>query len=644
MKETEGFRAYFDPVPAAVLMLRQDGGWHAGYRNAAAEKLLLDGEDEFVARIGQEISAGAAVWRGAFRGRELSARMAPYPDGWTAVVFRDATEDLRREQERIETANAALKSALDAANAANRAKTDFLSNMSHDIRTPLNAIIGMITIAKAHLDERERVEDCLEKIGLSSQHLLEIINDILDMSRIESGKITLSNEPFAMADFLHALMAVFRPQAERKRQKIELDFTGVRHETVRGDELRIRQVLLNILSNAVKFTPEEGTISLSVRETGNAGNAEHNYIYYEFTVQDNGIGMNAEFLEKIFLPFERDKNAGRIEGTGLGMAITHNFVKMMNGEITVESEEGRGTKFTVTLPLEQEKDGSGGFDALHGLTVLAAEPDSASLENLKEILGDLGMQCDTVADGMEASDKAAEAHMAGRDYFAILLGWRLPVVDGVQTCREIRSMLGNSTPIFLMSTYEWTLSAEEMKKAGITAFIPKPLFRSRLGETLFAYTPEGRAAREREAAQESESFEGFRILLVEDNEINREIGVELIGMLGAEVECAENGAEAVEMFQNAPPGRYDLIFMDIQMPVMDGLAATRAIRALPGEESRRIPIIAMSANAFVEDIRNCRLAGMNGHVPKPVSLQSLSDAMTQFLKNGTGADGREGDA
>ncbi len=633
MDELQGYEAYFDPAPSPIMMLREEGGrLRAEYLNAAAVGLLSGGEDAFLALLEPEISAGAERWRGPFQGREIVARIAPYPGDRLLVIFRDATEDLVREKQRIEAANAALKSALDAANAANRAKTDFLSNMSHDIRTPLNAIIGMITIAEAHLDDRGRVEDCLEKIGLSSRHLLGIINDILDMSRIESGKMTVTSEPFAMADFLHSLMAVFRPQADRKRQKVELDFTGVRHERVRGDELRIQQVLLNILSNAVKFTPEEGTISLSVRETGSAGSADRNYIYYEFTVQDNGIGMSAAFLEKIFQPFERDRNVSRIEGTGLGMAITHNFVKMMNGEITVESEEGRGTRFNVTLPLELEQETEDGFEALRGLRVLAADVDEPALQNLREILGDLGMECDTIETGWEANDKALEAHMAGKDYFAILLGWRLPVVDGVQTCREMRAMLGSTVPIFVMSTYEWTLSSDEMKKNGVTAFIPKPLFRSRLGETLFACTPEGKAAKARSGEDDGESFKDFHILLVEDNEINREIGTELIGMLGATVECAENGQEAFERFRDAEPGRFDLIFMDIQMPVMDGLAATRAIRGLPREDSRKIPIVAMSANAFVEDIRACRQAGMDGHVPKPVSLQSLSDAMTRFLK------------
>ena len=630
-----GFNGYCELMPVPVFEFgRGENGWEIEHMNRLAGELCSGREDELLGSLSEALAAGADKWRTSLWDRELFG-VVSYPDEKRAIAaVRDITDDIPRLSDEVGSANAALRSALDAANAANRAKTDFLSNMSHDIRTPLNAIIGMTTIAEAHLDERERLADCLEKIGLSSKHLLAIINDILDMSRIESGKMTVSSETFTMADFIHSLMAVFRPNAEAKRQKILLDFTGIVHEEVLGDPLRIQQVLVNILSNAVKFTPEEGTISLTVRETAETISGDRKFSYYEFTVQDTGIGMDREFIEKIFLPFERDKNVHHIEGTGLGMAITQNLVKMMNGEITVESEKGKGTKFTVTLPLEQLERAEGGFEALRGLKVLAADIDAASLDSLKRMLGDFGMECDAVASGWEAQDLAAKAHIRGEDYFAILLGWRLPVVDGVQTCREIRAIVGKKTPIIIMSSYEWKMTADEMHKYGVSEFLPKPLFRSRLGELLYSYTDEGRTARNKSENGDSESFAGSRILLVEDNEINREIGVELIGMLGAEVECAENGRVALEMFRDSPAGKYDLIFMDIQMPEMDGFEATRAIRALSREDGKTIPIVAMSANAFVDDIRACKRAGMNAHVPKPVSIQSLAETMSRFLHGG----------
>ncbi len=635
MVETpERFSECFDLFPSPVMTAKPaaQNGWEIEYRNPAAAAVLAGQEEAFLSALAPALSSGAAQWQGELGETHLAAKLARYPGGRTLVLFSDITEGLHRQEERIKASQSALQSALDAANAANRAKTDFLSNMSHDIRTPLNAIIGMTTIAQAHMDERERIEDCIEKISLSSRHLLAIINDILDMSRIESGKMSVVNEPFQMEDLIHSLMAVFRPQAERKKQKLELDFSGIRHEQVKGDELRIQQVLLNILSNAVKFTPEGGSIAVKISETGLTGKEDGNYRYYEFVVQDSGIGMSPAFLEKIFLPFERDQSVHRIEGTGLGMTIAHNLVKMMNGEINVESEEGRGTRFTVTLPLEQEPE-EDRLSALKGRRVLAADADAASLRNLQELFADLDMPCDTVSSGWEAKDLAAQAHMRGEDYFAILLAWHLPIVDGVQTCRELRAILGNAVPVFIMSSFEWTLTDDEMRKYGIADFLQKPLFRSRLGKALYAFTPEGNPSGAGSAGAE-ESFSGSRILLVEDNEINREIGIELIGMLGAGVECAEDGQKAFEIFRDSPPGRFDLIFMDIQMPVMDGYAATRAIRALPREDSRRIPIIAMSANAFVEDIQACRRAGMNGHVPKPVNMQNLADTLHKFLKEG----------
>ena len=624
----------YDPLPMPVLLAREDGGvWGWAYENPAAaplpdrRALLQAMQDSFPGPVAD----GYGLWEGQVDGRYLSARLTCLEPGLVLALIRDETEDRQYQKEQLRSANAALQSALDAANAASRAKSDFLSNMSHDIRTPLNAIIGMTTIAQAHLGQTERVADCLDKISLSSRHLLNLINDILDMSRIESGKMTLNPEQFDMADLVHSIMAVFQPQADKKHQQVVQDFSGIRCEHVRGDHLRIQQVLINILSNAVKFTPEEGTITLRIRETGQPYSAAPGYAFYEFIVEDTGMGMSSEFLKRIFQPFERSASVSRIEGTGLGMAITSNLVEMMNGHIQVESQEGAGSCFTVTIPLEQLDSEQDCREELQGLRVLAADSDEISLNELKQMLRDMGMHCDACGGAAQAMELAAQARTDGLDYFAAILGWRMPGVDGVQTCRELRAMLGDAMPIFLSSSFEWTLSADEMRKYGVTAFIPKPYFRSHLRDALYAYTDSGRARRESSQASDRVLFDGRRVLLAEDNEINQEIAVELIGMLGAAVDCAENGQQAVEMFRQAPPGTYDLIFMDIQMPVMDGHAAARAIRALPRPDSGSIPIVAMTANAFVEDIRACQESGMNAHLSKPVSMQQLTDVMLAQL-------------
>ena len=436
----------YDQLPVPVLLARkdEDGAWRWAYENPAAgtlpdrHALLQAMRDSFPGPT----SGGYGIWEGESQGRYLSARLTCSQPGLVLALVRDETEDRQYQQEQLRSANAALQSALDAANAASRAKSDFLSNMSHDIRTPLNAIIGMTTIAQAHLGQTERVADCLDKIGLSSRHLLSLINDILDMSRIESGKMTLSPEDFTMADFVHSLMAVFLPQAEKKRQQVVQDFSGIRCERVRGDHLRIQQVLINILSNAVKFTPEEGTITLRIRETDQGYSASPGYAFYEFTVEDTGMGMSQDFLRRIFQPFERAASVNRIEGTGLGMTITNNLVRMMNGHIQVESREGKGSRFTVTIPLEQLDGGQEGQEELRGLRVLAADSDEISRNELQQMLQDMGMVCDACGSADAALELAAQARTEGRDYFAAILGWRMSGVDGIQTCRELRAMLG----------------------------------------------------------------------------------------------------------------------------------------------------------------------------------------------------------
>ena len=634
----------YDLLPVPTLIAERDGTgrWRAAYRNPIARDMIADYENGLLATMaevldGARTSDAVTVWHGEYGGRHWASRIAPDPRGFCILQIIDETRQLHQAQAKIDAANTALQSALDSANAASTAKSSFLANMSHDIRTPLNAIIGMTTIALAHTDDMERVKDCLDKISLSSKHLLSLVNDVLDVSRIESGHMTINPEDIVMADFIHDLMAMLRPQAEKKGQHLNLDFSGISHERVRGDALRLQQILINILGNAVKFTPEDGTITMRVRETQQMNKAEKSYAYYEFEIQDTGIGMKPEFLKKIFLPFERADDVERFEGTGLGMTITHSLVSMMNGEIAVQSTEGVGTTFTVTIPMELVLQEEKELEELRGRRVLAADADETSRKNLQEILTDLGMEADICSDAWSAMDKAAQARLQGQEYFAVLLNWHLPAVDGVQACKELRSILDSNVPILLMSTYEWTMNPDDMRKNGISAFIPKPLFRSKLGEMLLEYTPSARA-RKKPTGAEEESFAGHTVLLAEDNELNQEIAVELIEMLGAEAQCADNGREALDRFAAEPPGTFDLIFMDIQMPEMNGYEATRAIRALPRQDARTIPIIAMSANAFVEDIRACERAGMNAHVPKPVSLAQLEEVMERFL--GSSAQGK----
>ena len=619
--------AGYDLLPGPALLVRPDGpnGWKCEYENPAAVSLadrsaLLPWLAPFLdkVRAGELEEEHNVEWAG----RQMELWAAPAGEGLYLVLLRDMTDEQRRQQERLEAASAALRSALDAANAANQAKSDFLSHMSHDIRTPLNAIIGMTTIAQAHMDERARVEDCLGKIDLSSRHLLSLINDILDMSRIESGKMTLSPEPFSMEEFLRGLLAVLQPQADKKRQNLTVDAGGVTCGQVRGDQLRIQQVLINILNNSVKFTPEEGTISLTIRQVGDT-HTSAGHVFYEFVIRDTGMGMTPEFLAKIFQPFERAEGTGRIEGTGLGMTITHNLVKMMNGSIAVTSAPGQGTCFTVTLPLEQLDEAQEGAGKLKGLRLLAAEKENA-LGHIREMAQVLGMDCDTSAGTPEVLDMAARAHMEGRDYDAVLLGWRMPVVDGVQAARELRTMLGDGVVILLTSSYQWPHSEDETRKMGIDAFLPSPLYLAQLSKTL------GALMTRREIAAPAD-YSGKRILLAEDNEINREIALELIGEEGPAIDEAEDGKQALDMFSASAESYYDLIFMDVRMPVMDGLTATRAIRALPRSDSGTVPIVAMTANAFVEDIRACEQAGMDAHLAKPIGVPQLSATLRKYL-------------
>lgn len=546
-----------------------------------------------------------------------------------AVIVGIDTTKSRQEETR---AKQALLEAYEAARRANSAKSDFLSRMSHDIRTPMNAIIGMTAIAGTHIDDKEKVADCLNKITVSSGHLLSLINEVLDMSKIESGKIDLNEEDFNLSDLVDNLISMVRTQIKAKNQNLKVCINDVEHEKVIGDKLRIQQSFLNLMSNAIKYTPEGGNISLYINEKKRHSSKVGRY---EFIFEDTGIGMTEEFMEHIFEPFSRaaDSRVSKAQGTGLGLAITDNLVRMMNGNIKVESELGKGSKFTVTISLKLQSTEDLSYDEFIDLSVLVADDEESACENACRMLDELGMKSEWVTNGREAIDKVVERHNNECDYFAVILDWKMPEIDGIRATKEIRRLVGPEVPIIIISAYDWSDIELEARAAGADAFISKPLFKSRLAH-LFHDMISGEEHGDAKAQTDelkNEDFAGKRVLLVEDNELNSEIAQELLEMTGLEVECAENGQIAVDMFSNSPSGYYQMIFMDIKMPVMDGNEATRAIRALSRRDAKGIPIVAMTANAFAEDVQASLSAGMNEHIAKPLSLNQLVNSLRRWL-------------
>ncbi len=525
--------------------------------------------------------------------------------------------------------NAALKEAFQAAEMANRAKSDFLSRMSHDIRTPMNAIMGMTSIATMHIDDNGRVADCLNKITISSRHLLGLINEVLDMSKIESGKLVLTEEEFNISDIIENLTMIFYPQMEKKKQHLDITVTSIKHERVIGDAQRLQQVFVNIMGNAIKFTPEGGEISIVLHEkpSGNAGNG-----YYEFIFTDSGIGMDQEFIKHIFEPFSRadTPSIGNVEGTGLGMSIANNIIRMMNGSIQINSAPGIGSEFTVSVPLRLCSDAHESLEQLKGLSVLVVDDEQPSCENACEILKNIGMIPEWTTDGDVAIEKLAAAKSRGEGYAAVLLDWQMPHKDGMQMVAEIREKIGKDLPIIVLSASDLPNIEQDLHAVGINDFVAKPLFQSRLVyvlKNLVGKKPEDGS----EMANTDSGYEGKRVLLVEDNELNTEIAVEILEMVGFEVDTACDGAEAVAQVSESEEMHYDLILMDIQMPNMNGYEATSAIRALDRSDVKIIPIIAMSANAFADDIRKAKESGMNAHVAKPIEIQKLTDTINLWI-------------
>ena len=540
------------------------------------------------------------------------------------LVLSDRTADKQ--------VNQALSNAVAAAETANRAKSTFLSNMSHDIRTPMNAIIGFTTLAISNIDDTERVKDYLGKTLASSNHLLSLINDVLDMSRIESGKIHLEEVEVNLSDVLHDLKTIVSGQIFAKQLELYMDVMDVTDEDVYCDKTRLNQILLNLLSNAIKFTPAGGTVSVRVRQL--AGKV-HGCGQYEFRIKDNGIGMSPEFAKKIFEPFERERTStvSRIQGTGLGMAITKNIVDMMGGTIEVQTAQGKGTEFTVCVPMraQTEQRPVEKITELEGLKALVVDDDFNTCDSVTKMLVKVGMRAEWTLSGKEAVLRARQSIEMSDAYHAYIIDWRLPDMNGIEVTRRIRS-LNDDTPIIILTAYDWSDIEVEAKAAGVTAFCSKPMFMSDLRETLMSALGQ----KQTDAAQgllpeKNADFKGKQILLVEDNELNREIAQEILREYGFLVDTAENGAVAVEKVSTAAPGSYDLVLMDVQMPIMDGYTATRKIRALDDPARATLPIIAMTANAFDEDRRNALESGMNGFLSKPIVIGDLVQELHKIL-------------
>ena len=545
--------------------------------------------------------------------------------------LKEANAALSRELERLTQANSALEQALADAQAANQAKSRFLSSMSHDIRTPMNAIVGMTAIGLAHIDEKPRVHDCLNKIQTASAHLMSLVNDVLDMSRIDSGRMTLSEEAFSLADLVHDVAVIVRSQAVQKGQSIQIDIGNILEENLIGDPLRLRQILVNIIGNAVKYTQDGGHIQVCFSQRSAPDLRGRPAVRMVFSCRDNGIGMTPEFLQRIFLPFERvgSSAVNKIEGTGLGMSIVKKLVDAMGGVITVESEEGKGSLFRVELPLIAGQGCKAPALPADG-TVLVAEGRADRAGQIASCLRSAGLTPVLLETGLKAVTRLTEAQYEGRMPCALLLGQELADMPALDMAAHVRQLAGPDFPILLVSDEDWAQIEYHAARAGINAFVPCPLFPSRLLNALSSLISGSGAGPEAGASREDD-FSGNRVLLVEDNELNQEIAMELLGMTGVQVDTAGDGAQALELFQRSPEGWYDLILMDIQMPVMDGCEAARRIRALPRQDAQDVWIVAMTANAFVEDIRQSQDAGMNEHVSKPVDLDRLLDILRRQL-------------
>lgn len=564
---------------------------------------------------------------------------------FTQEKLEQKNEELKEEEKKLEIAlktelekDEALREqqdqlslALAAAQQANKAKTMFLNSMSHDIRTPMNAIIGFTALAQTHIDKKEQVQDYLAKINTSSTHLLSLINDILDMSRIESGSVKLDEKPVHMPDLLHDLRTMIQGLINSKQQNLYIDTQDVQHEDVITDKLRLNQVLINIVGNAIKFTPVGGDIIIHLVEKPCQAKG---FTTYEFSIKDTGIGMSAEFIDHVFDTFSREQSStvSGIQGTGLGMAITKNIVEMMGGTIEVESEEGKGSKFTVTLtvrlanqPIKYKP-----IPELKGARALVVDDDIDTCRSVCKMLRSIDMQPDWTVTGKEAVLRAQDAAELNDEYKVYIVDYLMPDMNGIETVRRIRRVIGEDVPIIVLTAYDWTDFEKEAREAGVTAFVAKPIFMSELRSVLTK--PVQMEEKNPEGVENSYDYSGKRVLLAEDNELNRELALAILEETGMTIDCAEDGIEAVNIINEAPEDKYDLILMDIQMPRMDGYTATREIRTLANNRKANIPIVAMTANAFEEDRRKAFECGMNGHIVKPFDMKVIGKTLNQIFE------------
>jgi PAS domain S-box-containing protein len=542
--------------------------------------------------------------------------------------FHSVDAEIRNEMEQKNL----LEDALLQANQASKAKSVFLSHMSHDIRTPMNAIIGFTALAITHIEQKEQVEEYLKKIMTSGNHLLSLINDVLDMSRIESGKMRLEEKLCSLPDILHELRNILQSDIRAKQLELYLDAVDVINEEIYCDKLRLNQVLLNLLSNAVKYTTAGGIVSVRVTEKPGA---PAGYANYEFNIKDTGIGMSEDFVLHIFEPFERERTTtiSGIEGAGLGMAITKNIVDMMNGTIDVKSEQGVGTEFTVsfTFRLSSETKSYQEIPELKNCRALVVDDDFDTCDSVSFMLGQLGLRAEWTLSGKEAVLRTRQASMRGDCYSVYIIDWLLPDMNGIEVTRRIRKEMGEDVPVIVLTAYDWSEIENEAKEAGVTAFCSKPLFLSELSSCLNSVV-NAEDMEEKEADDETEELPSGRILLAEDNELNQEIAVAILEEAGIHVEVAGNGQIAVEMLENSEPDYYQLILMDVKMPVMNGYEATKTIRKLENKKLSSIPIFAMTANAFEEDKREALNCGMNGHLAKPIDVEKLFNLLKKVLR------------
>lgn len=546
------------------------------------------------------------------------------------IAVQDVTEVKAREAAQ----RVALQEAFRAAEYASQAKSDFLNSMSHDIRTPMNSIMGMTAIASMHVNEPDRVSDCLANISSASHHLLGLINEVLDMAKIESGNISLAEEDFEISEMVENLMTIVHPQVEAKNQDLRTELVSIKHENVIGDPTRLQQVFVNIMGNAVKFTPEGGKIIMRIRELESR---IHGNACYEFQFEDTGCGMSEEFLETVFEPFTRanDSRVTKVEGTGLGMSIVKSVIDLMNGSIDVESELGVGTTFTVTVHLKlRDTDEEDLSDIIKG-HVLVVDDEEATCQVTCEMLNDIGMTSEYALSGRAGVEAVLEADKTDTPFNTVILDWRMPGMSGVEAAREIREKAKNHIPIIILSGYDWSLIESEARAVGVNAFIMKPLFRSRLIKVMRELlSGKKENPLDQSAMLEGCEFDDKHILLTEDNAMAAEIASEIIGMTGAKVTHAENGRIAYEMLIDSEPGEYDLVLMDIQMPVMNGYEAAKAIRDASTDrpDLAKIPIIALSADAFAEDMKHAKASGMNAHIAKPLEIDSLVKVLGYWLE------------